>query len=686
MRALFRCFVLLSVTGVSPVRALELPHSSLEWREPAQPQKYFDATGRRTGAFGRQTGQFEAWVYPIKVLHGFRLEFQQEGMIEAVRGETLLREVIARPEGTTLVYAHPLFTVRQTIWAPLDSPALVQFLEVDSAKPLIVTASFLPDLKPMWPASLGGQHSSWNAQDNALELTDATEIATSIIGSPAVDAATQFMDHQLIGGEMRLRLRINPGASTSPTVIVIANAMGRNSAAQVRAEYRDVVAHAIALFGERVAAEQQYLDRTKHLQSADAELNRDFEWAKIAIDSGWVCRPKNHAEIARLSAVPDVQGPDCGLIAGYGPAGDGERPGFAWWFGGDALMSSWAMEDFGDLAGAADVLRFLKARQRPDGKMMHEMSQSVDLVDWFGKYHFAYYHADTTPMYLYSLGRYFDSGGAASSLQEFWPSAKKAYEYCLSTLDPADGLMDNTKAGLAAVEVGVLRGKVVKDIYLEGFWVAALEAMRSLATRMHDDQLAHDADQRLKKAVTSLETQWWNPEQKYFSFGLTADGKRADMIGNWPAVLLGLSGSIDKTKASAELEHLDSPDLATNWGTRWLSNTSEFYDPVSYNNGTVWPFMQAFVALAQFRYGDKVSGCTTAQVTARLTGLQAPGALPEHMNGDRFLAGERSVPQQLFSSVAVVLALGNWSSSQVQCKIPLEPHPGERSSIRRSPE
>jgi glycogen debranching enzyme len=683
MNALIQCLALCVIPATSAIAA-ELPHSTLEWREPAQPQKYFDATGRRAAAFGRQTGQFEAWVYPMKVLHGFRLEFQQDGMIEPVRSETLLAEVIARPEATTLVYAHPLFTVKQTIWVPPDSAAVVQFLEIDSAKPLIVTASFIPDLKPMWPASLGGQHSGWNAQDKALELTDATEIATSLIGSPAVDAATQFLDHQLIGDEMRLRLRLEPHAS--PAVIVIAGALGRNAAEHARAEYRDVVARAADLYAARVTAEQQYLDRTRHLESADAELNRDFEWAKVAIHSGWVCRPKNHAEIAQLSGVPDVQGPDCGLIAGYGPAGEGERPGFDWWFGGDAMMSSWAMEDIGDLAGAADALRFLKARQREDGKMMHEMSQSVDLVDWFGKYHFAYYHADTTPMYLYSIARYVQRSGDRKFIEEFWPSAQKAYQYCLSTLDPADGLMDNTKAGLAAVEVGVLRGKVVKDVYLQGFWVGALEAMADLATRANDVKFAADANARLKKAVASLETQWWNPEQKYFAFGMTADGKRADMIGNWPGVLLALSGSIDKNKAAAELQHLASPDLSTDWGTRWLSNTSELYDPVSYNNGTVWPFMQAFVALAQFRFGDPLKGCMTLQNTARLTGLQSPGALPEHMNGDRYLAGERSVPHQLFSSVAVVLGATAWQASHVQCRREFGPHPGERSSARHARE
>ena len=680
MATIFRCVALLLALAAS-ASAAELQHSTLEWREPAQPQKYFDSAGRRAAAFGRQTGQFETWVYPIKVLHGFRLEFQQEGMLESIRGEALLREVVARPEGTTLIYAHPLFTVKQTIWVPPDSAALVQFLEVDSAKPLIVTASFIPDLKPMWPASLGGQHSGWNAQDKALELSDATEIATALIGSPAVDAATQFMDHQLIGGEMRLRLRVEPKAS--PIVIAITSAMGRSSADHARAEYRDVVAHPMELYQSRLTAEQQYLDRTKHLEGSDAELNREFEWAKVAIHSGWVCRPKNHSEIAQLSGVPDVQGPDCGLVAGYGPAGEGERPGFAWWFGGDAMMSSWAMEDYGDGEGAAEALRFLKARQRADGKMMHEMSQTVDLVDWFGKYHFAYYHADTTPMFLYSIWRYVERTGDRKFLEEFWPSAKQAYQYCLSTLDPADGLMDNTKAGLAAVEVGVLRGKVVKDIYLEGFWVGALQAMADMAIRMNDSGLAADAKRHLNKAVQSLEAQWWNPGEKYFAFGLTADGKRADMVGNWPAVLLAVGGPISKDKAAAELAHLASPELSTDWGTRWLSNRDPLYDPISYNNGTVWPFMQTFVALAQFRYGDAMNGCLTLHNTARLTGLQSPGALPEHMNGDRYLAGERSVPHQLFSSVAVVLAATAWQASKVQCQPPAPPHPGERSAARR---
>src|SRR5579859_4239356 len=82
----------------------DLPESGVVLRDSPQPLRFFDATGRKSAVFGRQDGQFEAWIYPIKLLHNFRLEFQQEGQLEPIRGETLLRQVVTRPESTTLVY------------------------------------------------------------------------------------------------------------------------------------------------------------------------------------------------------------------------------------------------------------------------------------------------------------------------------------------------------------------------------------------------------------------------------------------------------------------------------------------------------------------------------------------------------------------------------------------------------
>lgn len=615
-----------------------LPDSGLEWKAPAHPLRFFDVTGRRAGVFGKQTGQFEAWVYPIKLLHGFRLEFRQEDMVEPVHGGTLLEQAIVRPEATTLVYVHPSFTIRQTIWVPLEEPAIVVFFEVDTDKPLVLTAKFVPDFKPMWPASLGGQHSYWLAEEKAFALTDGTGRPTAVVGSPAVGAFTDFMDHQFIGGEMLLQLRILPEQART-MLFPLVMTLSMESPAKAGAAYRDLLGRLRELYMQRVHYHRQFLARTMEIETPEADLNRAFTWAKVALDAGWVCHPTY----------------GCGLVAGYGPSGDGERPGFAWWFGGDALMASWALADYGDLDGAVRALRFLKARQRADGKMMHEMTQSVDLVDWFSRYGFAYYHADTTPMYLYSIRNYWRRSGNRAFLEEFWESAKKAYAYCLSTITPEDGLMDNTKAGLAAVEVGVLRGKVVKDIYLEGFWLAALEAMAELAEAMGRIELREDAIARTAKVRESLQTKWWNPAARYFAFGLTPEGHRADLLGSWPAVLLALSPNFDSDLFREAVAAFALPELATDWGIRWLSNKDPLYDPLSYNNGSVWPFMSGFAAWALYNYGQALPGFATWSATARLTGLLSPGALPELMTGDRFRPGERAVPHQLFSSVGVVV-------------------------------
>jgi len=72
----------------------------------------------------------------------------------------------------------------------------------------------------------------------------------------------------------------------------------------------------------------------------------------------------------------------CGLVAGFGPSGASERPGFAWYFAGDALMNSWSIVDYGDHARARALLEFLRDRQRADGKIMHELTQSAALLDW----------------------------------------------------------------------------------------------------------------------------------------------------------------------------------------------------------------------------------------------------------------------------------------------------------------
>jgi len=44
-----------------------------------RPWEFFSATGTRAGLFGNESGDLEAWVYPLKVFRNFHLHFLTEG-------------------------------------------------------------------------------------------------------------------------------------------------------------------------------------------------------------------------------------------------------------------------------------------------------------------------------------------------------------------------------------------------------------------------------------------------------------------------------------------------------------------------------------------------------------------------------------------------------------------------------
>jgi hypothetical protein len=61
-------------------------------------------------------------------------------------------------------------------------------------------------------------------------------------------------------------------------------------------------------------------------------LDLAVEWAKVNLDESMVCNP-------------DL---GCGLVAGYGLSGAAsDRPGFGWFFGGDASINSFEMSAVG---------------------------------------------------------------------------------------------------------------------------------------------------------------------------------------------------------------------------------------------------------------------------------------------------------------------------------------------------
>src|SRR5207249_4672406 len=127
------------------------------------------------------------------------------------------------------------------------------------------------------------------------------------------------------------------------------------------------------------------LDRdTVSVATSDGRLDTAFRWAKVGIDNGVATNPL-------LGTA---------LVAGFRTSGESERPGFAWFFGRDALWTSLATTSEGDLLATKTALAFLRKYQRQDGKIPHEISQAAPLVSWFDQYPYAWASADATALYV----------------------------------------------------------------------------------------------------------------------------------------------------------------------------------------------------------------------------------------------------------------------------------------------
>jgi hypothetical protein len=116
-------------------------------------------------------------------------------------------------------------------------------------------------------------------------------------------------------------------------------------------------------------------------------------------------------------------------------------------------------------------------------------------------------------------------------------------------------------------------------------------------------------------------------------------------------------GLLEGRRAQAEIDHLGSAALATDWGTRILSDRSQLYDPLSYHYGSVWPLFTGWASLAAYRYGRPAVGYQALMANALLTFQGALGSVTELLSGDYAAPFGRSSHHQVWSQAMVVTPL-----------------------------
>jgi len=620
------------------IEAFPLIFDDLKLERLAQPFSPWDKAGRRFAFMGFEAGNLEAWAYPLKLVRNFELSFLIGSSMQPIRSRDIVRRITVTPAATILSFAYQSFTVRAIYIASINEPGGLILLDISTDEPLTVVVSFLPVLQPMWPAGLGGQYAYWDKDLKAYLISEPTRKNHAYVGSPAAEGISYTPAHMLADTPSEFVIRLKNPEEANGKFIPIALAGGKGERKDIRQIYESLLSDPKKVYLEAVEHYQRLRTRTLEVKTPLQELDLALEWAKISLDN-------------LLVNNPDL---GFGLVAGLGPSGTGGRPGFGWFFGGDAFINSLALHSLGMTEEAQISLAFTQKWQRSDGKMAHELSQAAAYIDWFKDYPYAYIHGDTTPYFLVAMADYYERTGDIDFIKKSWPALGRAFEWCLTTDEDNDGLMDNRKAGLGALEYGELTG-IQTDIYLAAVWVRALQAMKKMAELLDEKSLVQKATTILSKALVSFE-KFWDDSLESYVYAFNNRGERVKELTPWPAFALmweiGQAGRRQKT-----LQPIFSSTLTTDWGVRVLSTASKLYGPLNYNYGAVWPFITGFVAAAEFKHHFLPQAFPLLAAICRHFFYNSLGQATEVFSGSRYLWPQEAVPHQGFSATGFVLPL-----------------------------
>jgi glycogen debranching enzyme len=639
-----------------PLENFAPTEDTLHIRRHAEPEKPFTVAGECGAFMGQQDGQFEAWLFPVKILSHMQIQAQVEGYDVPIDVTAHAAEIDVEPDHTTITYSHIAFTLRETFFATQCGPqdpqkastgAMVVF-SLDSIRPTTLTFNFTPEVKPMWPASqLGQTNAEWillhphvpNTQTAPgwyMLHTDWPELAAAVAmpGTlPGILAPYQerpkFYPTQFI-------LHYDPKTDRGKAYPLLM-AMGRTreaaSHASLETALREENAEALRLYQQTADYYAHFFDTRMTVETPDAAFNDDFRWATISIDQLRV-----------------RHGNETGLVAGFYSSGDSARPGFGWFFGRDSLYTIYAINSYGDFALTRAELEFLMARQRADGKMPHEYSQTADSVDWSST-PYEYAAADSTPLFLMAMEDYVDGSGDTALLEKSWPTVEKAWDFERTHDRDGDGIYDNSQ-GTGWVESWIPK-MPHQEIYLALLDEQASGAMARLSQRIQKPDVASQAEERAKMIAAKI-PQEYTQQKGMYAFSYNGSEGVDNTATIYPTVAWW-SGRAGLPQADEMFARWASDEFSTDWGTRDVGNHEAIYDPISYHQGSVWPLFTGWTSVAEYRTGHTLSGYAHLMQTADLTTAQDLGAVTELLSGDFFAPFGRSTSHQLWSSAMVVI-------------------------------
>ena len=668
------------VPNFTSTPAFKLSNEGLSIRHRVQAGQPFTIAGPRGVVLGQQEGTFEAWILPVKLLSHFAIRAEVEGYSVPIDLNAAAASIDVHPDHTTITYSHIAFTVRQTMFAPAqtepataDGTGAVVLFEIDSVRPMDLTFSFTPEMRPMWPLPTPGTPSAeWlSGPDKKGGLYLLHTDLPSLTGAVAIPGAqpgimAPYQEKPQVH-PLELKLHFDPkydAGRVFPLLMAVGQTSETATSGALEGTLSKLNESLPAVYAAHTRQYATWQNDLTSISTPNAAFNDAFTWAAISIEQ------------LRARATPAAGDPgEIGLVAGYFSSGDSARPGFGWYFGRDTLYTLYAINSFGDFALTRDALEFLIKRQREDGKMMHEYSQTAASVDW-KSYPYEYAAADATPLFLTAMLDYVQSSGDLDFLRQHRAAVEAAWHFETSHDSDGDGIYDNAQ-GTGWVESWP-GGMPKQEIYLALLDQQASVAMSKLSALLGDDQTGKSAAARATTISAKIESEYFQSATSKYAFSHNPDGSVDKTRTIYPAIAWWNSYGAPLKSPEASLREWDSHIISTDWGARDVAADDPVYDPISYHQGSVWPLFTGWASLADYRSGRPLSGYAHLMQNADQTYTQDLGGVTELLSGDFFQPFGRSTSHQLWSSsMAITPALRGLFGIRVDAQsttVYLDPH------------
>ena len=700
----------------SPIPAIAFDASGPAIRAHTETEKPFTVAGERAVVLGQQNGVFEAWPLPVKLLSHMTIEAEIEGYTVPIDVNQQAAEIEVRPDRTVITYSHIGFTVRQIMFSPNSVAAgtgPIVLYEFDCVHPTEFTFRFTPELRWMWPERNEGVPGvEWVAGPAAAPNAKEPGPSGAISGVPLPNHGYYVLhaDYPDLAGAVtipgaqpgvlapyqerpqvhpvELRLHIDPARDRGKLFpLLMAVGMNKETAtnAALGATLQRLNESIPDLYKQQSESYNKLLANSVSIETPDKTLNEAFQWAVISIEqlktkalskeslgapdpaSGTGDHDKSsHAqgsdsvtEENKTAGAPGLASEtwdnETALVAGYYASADSARPGFGWFFGRDALYTLFAVNGYGNFALSRSELEFLIHRQRDDGKIMHEWSQTAAFIDW-RQFPYMYAAADATPLFILAMADYVRSSGDVAFLAAHRDAIEKAWAFETGHAD-TNGIYDN-RQGTGWVESWP-GGMPHQEVYLAFLDQQASGAMAQLEELLQDSAKSQAAKTRADAIAKTIKAQFWDKDKNCYAFSRNPDDSLDRTSTVYPALAWwsgkGLAGDNSiPAQTGTCLQQLAAHTLNTDWGLRDVANDEKIYDGMSYHQGSVWPLFTGWAALAEYRGNQPLAGYQLLMENANLTKSQDLGAVTELLSGDYFVPFGRSTSHQLWSSAMVI--------------------------------